>query len=196
LGVPGFSQNCHQNCHQISLSRTSVHQTAGSHQQLHISHAEECMSDCRLSLEEQESIVRCNAGIPDIMTPGKAIHRACVDCVGSPFAVKDCQGERLHDGPCLFFRYRLGKGRPSVKLIRKYCLWCMGGSPKLVKDCHSGLTCPLFAYRLGRNPKMRHLTRRFFTRNARLESHRTGDGWHICLLKGVGLKFLFARSLM
>jgi hypothetical protein len=107
------------------------------------------------------------------LTPGRAIHQICMDCVGSSFAIKDCQGDKLYAGPCKLFSYRMGKGRPSVKLIRKYCLWCMGGSPKLVKDCHSGLTCPLFAYRLGRNPKMRHLTRRFFTR---INERAVGNG--------------------
>jgi hypothetical protein len=110
----------------------------------------------------------------DNLTPVKAIHKVCVDCVGSPFEVKDCQGDKLYDGPCLLYPYRMGKGRPSVKLIRKYCLWCMGGSPKLVKDCRSISTCPLHLYRMGRNPKRMGLRRGFSTEN-QSEAWRQGD---------------------
>ena len=87
------------------------------------------------------------------MTPGEAIRELCVDCVGSTHAGKNCQGDQLHDRPCLLFRYRMGKGRPSVRLIRKYCLWCMGGSWKLVENCPSK-ACPLLPYRMGKNPAM------------------------------------------
>ena len=90
---------------------------------------------------------------PRRLTPGRAIREMCVDCVGKPSLVKDCQGDTLVDRVCLFFRYRMGKGRPSVRTIRKHCLWCMGGSSKLVQDC-STRTCPLFSYRLGKNPAM------------------------------------------
>jgi hypothetical protein len=99
------------------------------------------------------------------LTPVKAIHKVCVDCVGSPFEFKDCQGDKLYDGPCLLYPYRMGKGRPSVKLIRKYCLYCMGGSPKLVKNCRSISTCPLYLYRMGRNPKRMGLKRGFSIEN-------------------------------
>lgn len=101
------------------------------------------------------------------LTPGRAVRQHCIDCAGSPSAVKDCQGDKLYDGPCLFFRYRMGKGRPSVKLIRKYCLQCMGGSPKLVKDCTSESTCPLHPYRMGRNPKKTARDRAFFHQDRR-----------------------------
>jgi hypothetical protein len=88
------------------------------------------------------------------LTPRRAIRKICIDCAGGTSEVKDCQGDKLHEGTCLFYPYRMGKGRPSVKLIRKYCLWCMGGSPKLVRDCACH-TCPLFLYRMGRNPKVK-----------------------------------------
>jgi hypothetical protein len=91
--------------------------------------------------------------MPITQTPLKAIRAGCLGCAGSPSTVRDCQGDTQYDGPCLFFRYRLGEGRPSVKLIRKYCLQCMNESPKLVKECQSCLTCPLHSYRLARNPK-------------------------------------------
>jgi hypothetical protein len=87
------------------------------------------------------------------LTPRRAIRKHCIDCVGGASEVRDCQGDKLFDGPCLFYRYRMGRGRPSVRLIRKHCLWCMGGSWKLVKECPSK-TCPFLAYRLGKNPKV------------------------------------------
>ena len=86
-------------------------------------------------------------------TPRRAIHKHCIDCVGSAPAVRDCQGDELVDSPCLLFPYRMGEGRPSVKLIRRFCLYCMGGSWKLVKVCPSR-TCPFLHYRLGKNPNI------------------------------------------
>ena len=38
-----------------------------------------------------------------------------------------------------------------VKAIRMYCLECSGQSPKEVKEC-SISDCPLFKFRLGKNP--------------------------------------------
>lgn len=105
-------------------------------------------------------------------TPGRAIRKVCTDCVDTTFAVKDCQGDKLYDDPCLFYRFRLGKGHPSVKLIRKYCLWCLGGSARLVKECLSQ-TCPLHPYRLGRNPKKGAGRRDFFTR---IDERGVGNG--------------------
>ena len=87
------------------------------------------------------------------LTPRKAIRELCLCCVGSAPAVRDCGGDTLYDGPCLFYPYRLGRGRPSVKLIRRHCLYCMGGSIKLVRECPSR-TCPVLPYRMGKNPKL------------------------------------------
>jgi hypothetical protein len=108
----------------------------------------------------------------DNQTPGNAIRKKCLDCAGSASAVRDCQGDKLCDGPCPFFPYREGKGRPSVKLIRKYCLWCTGGSPKLVKECRS-LTCPLYDYRMATNPKRAGVRRQFPTR---IDERAAGNG--------------------
>ena len=88
------------------------------------------------------------------MTPGEAIKRFCRDCVGSTQAVQQCQGDGLINGAeknCLLFRFRLGRGRPSVKLIRQYCLYCAGGSFQEVREC-ADKGCPLFRFRFGRNP--------------------------------------------
>jgi hypothetical protein len=91
------------------------------------------------------------------MTPLEAIRKMCVDCVGSPYDVKDCGGDQCLKGQgdenaqCYFHPYRMGKGRPSVKTIRKFCLECQGESIQLVAEC--GTDCPLHQYRFGKNPK-------------------------------------------
>ena len=87
------------------------------------------------------------------LTPRQAIRDHCIDCAGRASAVRDCQGDELFDGPCILFPYRMGTGRPSVKLIRKFCLYCMGRSWKLVKEC-SNTSCPFLRYRMGKNPSM------------------------------------------
>ena len=85
-------------------------------------------------------------------TPGKAIHNFCVHCVGSTHEVKSCGGDRLlYGGTCQLFAFRRGTGRPSVKIIRKFCLDCMGGHKALIRAC-GGDSCPLQPYRLGKNP--------------------------------------------
>ncbi len=88
------------------------------------------------------------------LTPGKAIRAHCIDCVGGASAVNDCRGDELYDGPCLFFSYRIGgSGRPSVKLIRRFCRSCMGGDCKLVRECPRA-ACPFWRSRMGSNPAM------------------------------------------
>ena len=90
-------------------------------------------------------------------TPQKAIRKVCKQCVGTAHQIENCGGERIRIGSlekiCQFYRYRTGKGngRPSVKLIRAYCIDCMGGKSSFVRDCTSKL-CPVYAYRLGSNP--------------------------------------------
>ncbi len=91
------------------------------------------------------------------MTPLTAIRKICVDCVGSPYGVEGCGGDKClggqgdENGVCYFWKYRMGRGRPSVKLIRKFCLECMGDSSRLVSECDS--ICYLHPYRFGKNPK-------------------------------------------
>jgi hypothetical protein len=90
------------------------------------------------------------------LTPLKAIRKFCVRCVQSPYAVKDCGGDKMlsqgdENNVCWFWPYRLGKGRPSVKVIRRSCLECQGGSHKFVRECHEE-DCPVWPFRLGKNP--------------------------------------------
>jgi hypothetical protein len=99
------------------------------------------------------------------MTPGESIRKVCVECVGSIYEVAACGGDHClnggsdKNGICLFYKYRMGTGRPSVKTIRKMCLFCMGGSDEMVKECpgdseKEGVHCELWPYRLGRNPNI------------------------------------------
>lgn len=90
------------------------------------------------------------------MTPLKAIRRFCIECVSSAADVKECGGDEMlgqgdPNGQCWFYPYRMGRGRPSVKIIRKHCLECMGGSYKLVAQCAT-FGCPVYAFRFGSNP--------------------------------------------
>ena len=54
------------------------------------------------------------------LTPLRVIRKQFIDCVGNSSEVKDCQSDKLFDGPCLFYRYGMVRGRPSVRLIRKH----------------------------------------------------------------------------
>jgi len=106
------------------------------------------------------------------MTPGKAIRKHCVECVDSPFEVVNCKGDKMirgqgdKNGTCYLFPYRLGKGRPSVKTIRKFCLECQGGDKHRkvqakevyggVENCPS-LKCTLYPFRLGKNPHFKRV---------------------------------------
>jgi hypothetical protein len=91
------------------------------------------------------------------MTPQQAIRKFCVECVGSPNAVEDCGGHKCGNGGCddhgvcWFYPFRFGHGRPSVKLIRKWCLYCQGGDRSFVREC-GGDGCGLETFRMGTNP--------------------------------------------
>jgi hypothetical protein len=105
------------------------------------------------TVEFPDNQQKLNFKYEELMTPGQAIKKNCIDCVGSVGEVRKCQGDKLLDSPCLLYSYRMGKGRPSVRLIRKYCIYCMGGSVHEVKNC-SNTNCSLFPYRMGRNPNV------------------------------------------
>jgi hypothetical protein len=88
------------------------------------------------------------------ITPGSAIRAFCVSYCGGVFGeVKTCDGNGTDTAyhACPFHRYRLGRGRPSVKIIRRFCLQCMGNSPKLVGECAT-TDCVVHLYRMGKNP--------------------------------------------
>lgn len=84
-------------------------------------------------------------------TPGSTIRGYCVYCNGGlAREVATC------DADCPFHKYRMGRGRPSVKVIRKFCLQCMGGHSDFVRDCTT-LDCLCYPYRFGKNPNMAHV---------------------------------------
>lgn len=91
------------------------------------------------------------------MTPGEAIRMFCIECIGSVYDVKDCGGDHCLNGGCddnavcWFWKYRMGSGRPSVRLIRKFCLYCMSDSHEFVHSCWTP-DCPLHKFRMGTNP--------------------------------------------
>lgn len=88
------------------------------------------------------------------MTPGSAIRAFCVACCGGVFTeVKCCNGDGTDPAyyDCPFHSYRMGRGRPSVKTIRKHCLQCMGDSPSYVRECNT-MDCVCHSYRMGKNP--------------------------------------------
>jgi len=82
------------------------------------------------------------------LTPRQTIHEHRSDCAGFASAFEDCQGDELYNRPCIFYPYRIGNCKPSAKLIRKFCLDCMGGNQKLVRECRP---CPVLRYRIGEN---------------------------------------------
>ena len=83
------------------------------------------------------------------MTPLTKLRAYCVHCVGGRFReIETC------DAACPFHTYRMGGGRPSVKVFRKFCLQCMGGHIEFVKDCET-TDCFCWEYRMGKNPAMK-----------------------------------------
>ncbi len=90
----------------------------------------------------------------DRLTPGEAKRKLCTQCIGkSQFdskEVKDCGGNQAKTGACPIYEYRSGK-RMSVKVFRKFCLQCQGGSYDGVKECTTS-DCPAYDYRFGTNP--------------------------------------------
>lgn len=91
------------------------------------------------------------------MTPQRAVRMFCVACVGGEFTqVRECGGDKCLNGGCdpkgvcLFYRARMGRGRTSVKTIRKMCLWCMCGSSEQIAQCSD--ECALHPFRFGTNP--------------------------------------------
>lgn len=88
------------------------------------------------------------------LSPIEAIRSQCLVCTGNHRKeVETCNGDgkipNYHI--CPFHPYRLGKGRPSVKIIRKFCLQCMGGNKVFVKECETE-DCPVHPYRMGKHP--------------------------------------------
>ena len=104
------------------------------------------------------------------MTPERAVQQFCVGrvgCVGSAAEVRGCGGDHCLNGGaddtgvCPFWRYRLGRGRVSVKTIGRMCRWCMGGDARPI--C-ADTDCALWIYRMGRDPAFLGQAPRVFTK--------------------------------
>ena len=53
---------------------------------------------------------------------------------------------------------KMDKITSPLKAIRCFCIECMGGQVREVKDC-TAPNCPLYAFRMGKNPyRSRELT--------------------------------------
>ncbi len=121
------------------------------------------------------------------MTPGQAIRRHCIHCCGGQGArVTGCDGDELASGdgfqPCGFHPHRLGKGRPSVRLIRRFCLACQGGKAEFVRDCISP-ACVLYPFRMGKNPNRAGIgcrdTERLFQINPQISHVSRSSGGNV-----------------
>lgn len=88
-------------------------------------------------------------------SPSRTIRAQCHYCVQSrsDADVENCTGHIVFatGKPCPFYEYRRGNKRPSVKVMRKYCLECMSGSKAAVKECETE-DCLIHPYRFGKNP--------------------------------------------
>lgn len=88
-------------------------------------------------------------------TPIETIRAQCHYCVQSRSYsdVENCTGYIVFatGKPCAFYQYRTGGKRVSVKVMRQFCLDCMGGSKIAVKKCSTS-DCLIHPFRLGKNP--------------------------------------------
>ena len=85
-------------------------------------------------------------------TPKEALRAYCVHCVGGIYSeVESCDANKEGWHICPFHSFRMGKGRPSVKVFRKFCLQCMGNRSDFVRDCETR-DCLCHSYRMGKNP--------------------------------------------
>ena len=92
------------------------------------------------------------------LTPRSAIRQMCLLCVETWADVKDCRGDTSIDGCCPLFEHRSGhrpgkSQRTPIKAIRAKCISCVRTAYE-VAGCISETTCPLWKYRLGKNPAL------------------------------------------
>lgn len=89
-------------------------------------------------------------------SPSRTIQAHCHYCVQSrsETEVENCTGHFVFatgGKPCPFYEYRMGNKRPSVKVMRRFCLECEGGSKEAVKECSTS-DCLIHPFRFGKNP--------------------------------------------
>ena len=89
-------------------------------------------------------------------SPSRTIRTYCHYCVQSraDFEVENCSGHIVFatGKPCPFYKYMMGS-RSSVKVMRQFCLDCMGSNKAVVKECEID-DCLIHPYRFGKNPAL------------------------------------------
>jgi hypothetical protein len=131
--------------------------------------------------------------------PLKAIRQHCLECAGTAAEVAACPSVQC---PVWLHRHGhrprrqeaetvadvvlrpeeravraaefLAQGGTGLRAIRRHCLDCSGGSPAEVKDCRHKI-CPLWPYRLGRNPNRGVSPERKVALLAQLATPSSGD---------------------
>jgi len=90
-------------------------------------------------------------------SPSRTIRSFCHYCIQSrkDSDVENCTGHFVFatGKSCPFYEYRTGNKRPSVKVMRRFCLECEGGSKEAVKECSIN-DCLIHPFRFGKNPSL------------------------------------------
>ena len=88
-------------------------------------------------------------------SPLKTIRAHCHYCVQSRLdsEVENCTGNIIFatGKPCPFYQYRTGGKRTSIKVMRQFCLDCMGGNKEAISECEIS-DCLIYPFRFGKNP--------------------------------------------
>lgn len=88
-------------------------------------------------------------------SPSRTIRALCHYCVQgrADSEVENCTGHIVFatGKPCPFYEYRTGSKRSPVKVMRQFCLSCMGGNKEAVKECSID-DCLIHPFRFGKNP--------------------------------------------
>jgi hypothetical protein len=90
-----------------------------------------------------------------VPTPQAAIRLRCLDCSETRTEIRECEFRPGAFNACSLWQFRMGRncGRGSrLKAIRRYCLWCMAGSPVEVRACSGEKVCAMWPYRFGKRP--------------------------------------------
>ncbi|PKN70127.1 MAG: hypothetical protein CVU54_06965 [Deltaproteobacteria bacterium HGW-Deltaproteobacteria-12] len=91
-------------------------------------------------------------------TPSETIRSYCRYCVQSrsDSAVENFTGHTVlaTGAPCPYYEFRMGKKRCSVKIMRRFCLDCMGNNKAAVRECPTD-DCLIHPFRLGKNPSLK-----------------------------------------
>ena len=90
------------------------------------------------------------------ITLTEAIRLHCLTCCGGKqlfSKVKRCTGKMINGSKCPLHPYRLGKGVTKLKLIKRYCSECLGGTQDNILDTCTSQDCAFYDYRYGKRLK-------------------------------------------